>query len=321
MEQFQTQDGHRPDLELALADINPYLGAIGTQIAPIAELPQKAGRIYYQVLQADAAAATNRVITAAPARTNIGETSATFSTTERIKGYTIPRGSVKTQFGTIERADVAGARAALRSVLRSHESSVADALIGGASAEIAVVAGEFVKSAKAGLKAVRRYRGPKALVVGLTRFWNIMDSAEIVARFNSSSAALAGQTAEDVIARNANALRMILASVIGLDQVLIGDDDIWGDVGEGYDDLAAIVALPDPSQDSEKVEPVFAKTLRYLPEGQAYPFRIESDYDFDTKLNAYDAILEDEVKVFNAGAAVVLTGLRSAVTTTTTSDS
>ena len=320
MQQFQTQDGHRPDLELTLQEINPYLGAIGTRILPANDIPTKAGTVYYQTLQADAAAQTGRTVTAAPTRVNITETSTTFSAAEIIKGYTIPRDSVKTQFRTIERADAKGAKAALRSVLRKHETDVAAAVLANSSATLDDIEASFITAAQNGLKAVRRYQGQKALVMSHTVFNRVMRLSEITGRFGLSSVSLAGVTAEDVIARKPEALRLLLGAVVGVDEVLVGDDDIWYDGSATYQDRAAIVALPDPADMSELDDAVFGKTYRYLPDGQTYPFRIESHYDPDTKLNVYDSLVWYQLKVLNAGALYILRGIdeANAVVTSTT---
>lgn len=317
MQQYQTEDGRREDLELPLLELNPYHGAIGTRILPITQTGQKAGTYYYQVLQADAAAQTGRTVTAAPTRVNITENSGTYSVAEIIKGYTIPRSSVPTQFRTMARADMVGAKAALRSVLRKHETDVAAQLLGSQNADIL---DSFIGAARTGLKTIKRYPGPKALVASQTVFQKIMDYTEITARFNAASAQISGLDAEAIIARDPQALKLVLAAIIGVDEVLVGDDDIWYDGDSAYQDRAALVVLPREEELSEIEEPVYGKTYRYLPDGQEYPFYIESLYDGDDKLNKYDALTWYSLEVMNSGAAYVLGGIDTlnAVTTTTT---
>ena len=322
MQQYQTQNGHRPDLELELQALNPYLGYIGSRILPMSDVGEKGGTMYYQVLQADSAAQTNRTITDAPTRVNITENSTTFSCGEKIKGYTIPRSTVKTQFKTIERADRVGSKASLRSVARLHDADVAAVTLVNASAPVVDILGSFVGAAQTGLEAVRRYRGSQglALATSFTVFNRIMRYTEIVNRFSLSSASLDGIKAEDIIARKPAALKMLLASIIGVDEILVGDDDQWYDASAAYQDRAAIVALPDPAEMSEIEEPVFGKTVRFAPEGQDYPFRLESFYDDDNKLNKYDALVWYQLKVLNAPALYILKGIDegNAVTTSTT---
>jgi hypothetical protein len=282
---------------------------------------EKGGTMYYQVQQADSAAQTNRTITDAPTRVNITENSTTYTAAEIIKGYTIPRSTVKTQFKTIERADRVGAKASLRSVARKHDADVAAAVLANSSATVADILDSFIGAAQTGLEAVRRYRGQAgiALVTSHTVFNRIMRLTEITGRFGLSSVSLAGVTAEDVIARKPAALKLLLGAIVGVDEVLVGDDDQWYDASATYQDRAAIVALPDPAEMSEIEDAVFGKTVRFAPEGQDYPFRLESFYEDDNKLNKYDALVWYQLKVLNAGALYILDGIDegNAVTTTT----
>ena len=63
-----------------------------------------------------------------------------------------------------------------------------------------------------------------------------------------------------------------------------------------------------------------AEVFRYLPDGQDYPWYIESHYDEDDKTNKYDASIWYSMEVLNTGAAVILDGIDegNVVTTTTT---
>ena len=114
---------------------------------------------------------------------------------------------------------------------------------------------------------------------------------------------------------------MLLQAVIGVDEILIGDDDIWYDGSATYQDRCAIISLPDPSPLSELDGAIFGKSYRFIPGGQSYPFYIESFFEPDTKLNTYDATEWYSLEVMNAGALYILSGIDAgnAVTTSTTS--
>ena len=320
MEQYQTEQGRRQDLELAMLEVNPYLGAIAPAILPNNDVGEKGGTYYYQTLEDDSAAVQNRTITAAPSRVNITETSSTWSVTETIKGYTIPRSTVKTQFGNIDRADVKGAKASLRSVMRQFETDVAAVTLVNASSSLVDIGSSFISAAQTGLKSVKRYMGKKALVMSQTIFNRVMDYTEITNRFGLASAQVGGMQATDIIARQPGALKMLLQAIIGVDTVLVGDDDIWYDGSATYQDRCSITVLPDPEALSELDGAVFGKSMRFAPNGQEYPFYIESFYDPDTKLNNYDATEWYSLEVMNAGANYILSGIDvgNAVTTTTT---
>jgi hypothetical protein len=318
MEQYQTQEGRREDLEAAMMELNPYLGAIGTEIMPINDKAAKTGTYYYQTLEADSAAQTSRGSTTAPTRTTVTEKSSTWSAAERIKRYGLPRDSVKTQFGTIAKADSFCAKAALRSVMRAHETSVAANVLANGSAVVDDIEDSFIRTAQTGLDAIHRYPGSKALVMSYTIFHRVMRYTEIVNRFGLSSAAISGVDALDIVSRQPRALKLLLSAIIGVDTVLVGDDDIWYDGSATYQERAALVALPDPEPLSEMEKAIFGKTYRYLPDGQEYPWYIESTFNTDNKVNDYDASVWDSLETFNAGALYILSGIDEANATTTT---
>ena len=320
MEAYETERGRREDLELAMLEVNPYLSAIGTTVLPTATVATKAGTYYYQTLQADAAAQTGRTASAAPTEVVIGENSSTWSAAEIIKRYVVSRDSVKTQFGTIARADRKGAKAALRSVMRKHETDVAAAVLN-CDTTVDDIEASFVTTAQTGLKAIKRYAGQKALVMSHTIFNRVMRYTEITNRFGLASASISGADALSIVAREPDALKLLLRAIIGVDVVLIGDDDIWYDGDASYATRAALVALPDPEELSELDDPVFGKTMRYLPDGQEYPYYIESHYDDDDKTNKYDAQEWYSLEVMNTGACYILAGLdeSNTVITSTTS--
>jgi len=318
MEQYQTETGRREDLEATLLDLNPYLGAIGSQILPTKDVAAKTGTYYYQDLEADSAAQTARGNSAAPSETVIGENSATWSVKEYIKRYLIPRDSVKTQFGNIARADAIGAKAALRSVMRAHEAAVAAAVLANATATVDDIEASFITAAQAGLKAIKRYKGDKALVMSQTIFNRVMRYTEITGRFGLASASISGTDALAIVAREPEALKLLLRAIIGVDQVLIGDDDLWYDGSATYQDRAALVALPDPDQVSELEGAIFGKTIRYLPDAMAYPFYIESHYDNNDLTNKYDCSIWQNLEVMNTGALYILDGIDESNTVTTT---
>jgi hypothetical protein len=325
MEAYQTFTGRRQDLEEPLIGINPYLGAIGAQILPVNEVSGKTGTLYYAAVTADSSAESGLAGGTAPTAVSVTENSTTFTTVRKNKRYKIPRDSVKVM-GGIASADKIGSRAALRSVMQAHETAVAAAVLANASATVYDIEASLIAAAQVGLKAIKRYPGKKAFVCSQTIFNRIMRFSEVTGRFGLSSAAVSGADALSIVAREPAALKLLLRAIIGVDEVLIGDDDIWYDGSQVYQDRAALVALPDPMAFSEIEQPSFGKTYTYLPDGQSYPFYIESVYDAaSTQSNLYDAELWLDAKVLNAGALYILDGIdesntivTSAATTTTT---
>lgn len=316
MEAYETTRGRRPDLEAL--ETNPVLGFIGDSILPSVNVMEKTGTVYYKTLTADSAAQTGRSSGSAPTRTLLTDSSTTYSVAEAIKRYGVDRNEVK-QMGGIAAADKLGGTAAKRSVQRIKEAAVAAAVLANASATVYDIEASFVGAAQVGLEAIRRYPGRTAFVASQTVFNRIMKYAEITNLFSLSSAVLNGAQAADIIGRRPSALKLALAGILGVDEVLIGDDDQWYDANAAYQDRAALVKLPDPEAFSHKLDPVFGKTMLYLPDG-VQPYAVESFYDDNDKINNYDASLWYELKVLNAGALYILDGIdaSNAVTTSTT---
>jgi hypothetical protein len=104
------------------------------------------------------------------------------------------------------------------------------------------------------------------------------------------------------------AFKTAIAVLLGVDQVLLGDDDIWnaadlsgrfsiGKYDTGEDELA------------HKYLPIFGKTLVYMPDGQANPWYVETIPDRDAKNNYFDASIDDDILVLNAGASYLFNGV------------
>lgn len=321
LEMYETQEGQRPDLEQL--ETNPVYGYIGDRIFPTVNTLEKSGKVYYKTLKSDVAAQTDRVTGVAPTRTLITDSNTDFTCTEIISGWGISRDEVK-QSGGIEAADKIGGTMAKRSVQREREAAAALLLLKNSGATTYDIEASLIGAVEVGAEALRRYPGKLAFVCSSMIFNRIMKYAEIIARFNLSSASIIGVQAEDIISRKPAALRLALGGILGVDEILIGDDDQWYDQDAAMQDRAALVKLPDPEAMSHKMDPVLGKAMLYLPDGKQ-PYAIESHFNRDTKLNAYDAQVWQQLKLLNAGAAYILDGIdaanavtTSAATTTTT---
>jgi hypothetical protein len=317
MDEFKTETGDRADL--ASIETNPVIGYIGNRCMPVVNVREKSGRVYYRTLTNDSAAQTDRTVGTAPATTLLTDSNMAFAVSEIIKRYSIDRSEVK-QMGGIAQADNLGAAASKRSVQRAHEGLVAAQVLNGAGITVYDIEASLVARVQIGLEAIRRYPGRKAFVTSSMVFNRIMRYTEIVQRFSLASAVLTGSDAMNIIKRNQAALAMALAGVLGVDEVLVGDDDQWFDANGVFQDRACLLALPDPAEFSHKMDPVFGKCWMYLPDGKQ-PFALESYYDDDVKLNNYDAEIWQQLLILNPGAAYILAGIddsNAVVTSTTT---
>lgn len=308
MEAYKTENGRREDLEAI--EVNPIMGYIGHMAYPVLNVTQKTGIIYHTTLTADDAAEVNVARGTELTRVRLTETPNNFSCVSTEKRYAIPRDEVL-QMAGIEKADRLGGMASKRSVQRARETALAAQLqTVGAHQTAAHVAGNFIDEAKIALEAIRRYPGRKAMMLGYSAFNGIMRYTEVLNQFSLSALALGGTSAEAVLSGRPEALKMLLAGIVGVDAVLVGDDDHWG-VGIGAGGIgtnAAFLSLPGDDEFSHKMDPVLGRMVQYLPDGKQ-PYIVESFYDEVLKENCYDAEVWDSIEEYNPEAAYVLTAV------------
>jgi len=306
MEAYITQEGRREDLEGL--ECNPVLGYIGVKAYPVLPVTQKTGTVYHTTLTADNAAQAALARGTALTTVRLTETANTFSCASVEKRYAVSRDEVK-QMGDIAKADRLGGMASKRSVQRYLETALAAQLqTVGTHQTAAHVAGSFLDEAQTALEAIRRYPGRKGLMLGRSAFQGIMRYTEVLNQFSLAALALGGSSAEAILAGRPEALRMLLAGILGIDEVAVGDDDHWGvNVGSsGIGCNAVFLSLPGEDEFSHKMDPVLGKLVQYLPDGkQAYI--VESYYDLSLKENVYDAETWYSIEEYNPEAAYVLT--------------
>jgi hypothetical protein len=306
MDAYITQEGRREDLESL--DANPYFGYIGNKAYPVLPTTQKVGDIYAATLTADSAAQAGLARGTALTTVRLTESANAYSCASVEKRYAVPRDEVK-QMGGIEKADRIGAMASKRSVQRYAETALATQLqTVGSHQTAAHVAGAFLTESTTAMAAIARYPGRKALMLGRSCFTGIMRFTEVLNQFSLAALAVGGGDASDVLAGRPAALRMLLAGIVGVDEVLVGDDAHWG-VGVGSSGIgcnAVFLALPGEEEFSHKMDPVLGKMVQYLPDGKQ-PYIIESYYDLSLKENVYDAETWYSIEEYNPEAAYVLT--------------
>jgi len=300
----RTELGRREDLE-ALA-VNEPEGYIGFQIFPRLNRMKQLGRLYYRAVTADAAAESSRTKGTAPTTVTLSASSTTYSATEVIKRYGVPFDEVA-NLGGIEAADRKGGAASKRSVMRALEDLAVDETIAGTVD--ATVSNNLVTATATAKAAIKRYKGRTAFVASKTAFDNAMTDTEVLARLARFTSVTPMDNSQILaLARN------LLAMILEVDDVLIGDDDHWGVATAGGSNnvdvsvRALIVKLPPPEEESHEMDPVLGKAVFYLPDG-VQPFVIESHPNEDEKSNKYDAQAYVDFVTLNASALYVLDGI------------
>lgn len=303
--EFYTQEGERPDLA---QNINPPEGYIGDKVVPVVKTMDKTGTVYYADLEADVAAQTGRSTVTAPNSTTLANTSTTFTCAEVISRGKIAPDEVKSM-GGIEKADEVGAKFAKRNVLNAIEAAIATVTTGSA-ADDTFDAAKFLGQSQEALDAVRLYYGKTTLLgatITLKRAVQALLADEtygpVLSRIVSgTSPAIAMQGVQFSAWLNA------LAMMLGVDQVLAGDDTIWN-AGDNAGKLV-IGKFDNGDELVHKYEPVFARNFLYLPDGTS-PWYVESIPDRLTKANVYDAWCYYNVVQFNSAAIYVFDGVPS----------
>ena len=278
---------------------------------------EKTGTLYYKTLTADSASQTDRTTGTAPARTLLTDSSTTFTAAEAIKRYGIVRDEVK-QMGGIENADKLGGIASKRSVQRIVEDAIANLILETTTIEILDIESSLIGAVQTALETIRRYPGLTVFGTSKLVFNRLMKYTEIKNLYSLSSLAIAGADAKEVLSAKPEALRVLLTGILGVDEILIGDDDQWATGAR--DERAFVMKLPGTEEFSHKLDPVYGKNMMYLPDG-SQPYYLESFYDPDVKINNYDATIWYNLKELNTGACVVLEGLDASNTVVTSTTS
>lgn len=303
MEQFITQDGERKDLAV---NLNPPEQHIGYKLMPIIPVGEKSGSLTYLAVAsvANSAAQTNRASGSAPSATLIADSVASFTCTERIKRAAVD--FTETKQITLAGAEKAGVKWAARQVWNAHEAQVAGIVLGG-TPDDSFVGATFTTDVQAAIDSMREIEGRTALVCATSTFKYLMQNATVAGQVlrivigNAPAAAVEGLSLRQST--------YAMAILLGVDEVLLGSEDLWGDAA-GYSTRFAIVKY-DASGDvlSQKASAILGKTVSYLdPEGAEGMFGASSHADRVALTNNFDAIAWWDVVTFNPEAIYLFEG-------------
>ncbi|OGV36983.1 MAG: hypothetical protein A2020_16410 [Lentisphaerae bacterium GWF2_45_14] len=303
--EFETQRGRRKDLELI--PVNNPIGYIGGLVYPTLPVREKTGTVYFKTVTADAAAQTGRSSGTAPTKAMLTDSSTAFSTAEAIKRYAVDRNEVM-QMGGIEAADKLGGTASKRSIQRALEDAAAASLISAAAYSAATdISSTIFAGIDDAADSVRRYAGKTAFVCSKNVYKWLIKQTELTGKMSWS---FTGASIQEILSMNVNVFKAMLQGLFAFDEVLVGDDDHW--MLTGMEDAAAVVKLPPPDEFSHKMDPVLGKNVIYMPDDNQ--FEINSFYDDDARINAYDCASWYVIKELNSGAKKLVKGLGTPTT-------
>ena len=306
MDPYYTQTGNRDDLA-ALPVVVPE-GFIADAIFPIVPVTEKAGSVAYATINSDSAAQTGRSAGVAPNNTQIANSATTFSCAEAIKRYSVTPDEAK-QMGGIEKADEVGAKAAKRSVHRKIESDVCTATLGVAASDNFDPA-KIQTDIQTAVDALDLYAGRLSLITSTKTAKAIVQAILSDSKQVQVMSRIISGTSPAVAASGLNFRNWVdaLALYLGVDQVLLGQSDIWNATAvKGKFAIAKLDDGMDPL--SHKYLPVLGKRFQFLRDGVS-PWYVESIASRENKNNHYDASVWYEVKTLNAGALYVFDGVQ-----------
>jgi hypothetical protein len=269
---------------------NPYLSAM---IFPPLSKAGKAGTLYYVGVDADVAAQTGRTLGAAPTTTTLANTSTTFATAEAIKRVNIPDDELALM-GGLQRGQEKAARIGKRSIMRAKEDALVALLNSGAGATADILA-SLRQAIDVGLDAIQRVSGESVLACGWTTYRRMTRYTEITNALLRTG--IAGQDPRDV--RNVDPVT--LATVLGVSEIMVGDDDHWT-AGTAY-----LLKRPNANVEPDEV-PQIGRCVQYLPDGEQ-PFLMESYFDETRIAETVDCRSWYINKVLNGSGIYELTGI------------
>jgi len=298
----------RPDLAaVEVQQVTPYLAP---RLLPALNRHQKVGNQYIVTVDADVAAQTGRTLGAAPTATTLASASDTFSCAEAIKRVLIPDDEVALM-GDLNRAQQKAARIGKRSILRAKEDAAEALITAGAGATVDIL-GSIRQALDVGIDAVQRVPGRLTLSCGWTTFRRLGRYTEVTDQLANTGVAILNsmQLTKSPDSGVRNVAAGILAEVLGLEEILVGDDDHW-QAGTAW-----LCKLPDPGTEPDEV-PQIGRTIQYLPDGEQ-EFLAESYFDDNLISEAVDTRVWYDQEIYNGSGIYVLTGIDEGNTITTT---
>ena len=278
---------------------------IGSRLFPKINVQERSGKIFYRAITVDKTPVKGRAKGASLTKTLLTDENLDYAVVSTEERYAAPKEYYK-QWGQ-EATDKAGGKASKRSVIRSLENDYAEVILGGTPN--LDVGDKFFQSVIDAKKNLRRIRGRVAFVCSEVVFHRIMNYSEIQERLKYTG----------VIAESGMVIRglkpSILQEILDVDEILIGDDEIWHDGNVLFADRAALVKIPEMEVDFPDliVDPHFAIKLQTIPGEENSEFEVEYYYDDDDKTHCYDATAYTDLKILNSEGLYLFEGIDDAL--------
>lgn len=289
---WRTESGYRPDL--AALEVNPVFNYVGKNFYPVEVKREKTGDFTYQTVVPDADASTSYSDGVELGITDLNMAPGTWTCKPIGKRYGVTKKEVY-NYGSVEKADIAGATGAIRSVMAAVEKRQLAKLISGSTT--ALVDGKIFTSLQKGVDAIRRYPGQKAVCMNFSTFRALTQTNEFKSALLRNGWVM---TADQVLGTGTDLLLKYLSQILVIEKAFIADDEY---MTTGY---IVVAALPIEEEISYKDRPELGKTMVFIPDG-GKEFDIETDVEVKSRRNLYTAESYVDVVEMNSGARKVFT--------------
>lgn len=287
---WRTETGYRPDL--AALEVNPVFNYIGRFFYPVEVKTEKTGDFTFQTVVPDADASTSYSDGAELGITDLNLSPGSWNCKAIAKRYGVTKKEVY-NYGSVEKADIAGATGAIRSVMATVEKRQLAKLISGTSKNL--VDGKIFTSLQKAVDGIRRYPGQKAIAMNFTTFRALTQTNEFKSALLRNGWIM---TADQVLGTGTDLLLKYLSQILVIEKAFIADDDY---MTTGY---IVVAALPIEEEISYKDRPELGKTMVFIPDG-GKEFDIETDVEVKSRRNLYTAESYVDVVEMNSGARKV----------------
>jgi len=287
---WRTETGYRPDL--AALEVNPVFNYIGRFFYPVEVKTEKTGDFTFQTVVPDADASTSYSDGAELGITDLNLSPGSWNCKAIAKRYGVTKKEVY-NYGSVEKADIAGATGAIRSVMATVEKRQLSKLISGTSK--ALVDGKIFVSLQKAVDEIRRYPGKKAVCMNFSTFRALTQTNEFTSALLRNGWAM---TADQVLGTGTDLLLKYLSQILVIEKAFIADDEY---MTTGY---IVVAALPIEEDISYKDRPELGKTMVFIPDG-GKEFDIETDVEVKSRRNLYTAESYVDIVEMNSGARKV----------------
>ena len=297
----------RPDLAAGLTS-KVLVGNtvyIAGQVAPAINVAERSGN-FSAAQVVTGAAVTDREAGTALSSTRVSAKDISY-TCAKIEGRAFVNETDIKNFGGALPATAGATRVAGLAVIKEIEKKTAAMTFTDARYAAAIVLDSTNPLSSLGIaaKKVKQY-GKASLVASeawMSEFIKMPSVVEVLRQFYGDKVFAALQNDVETISTG-------LGVVLGVSQILIGDDEFWNITGKT--DAAAVVALrPEMQTDAlmtAKALPVWAASMTFLPDAAKAdePFFVDTVYLADSKENAVDVTAFLQPKEINEGGCVLV---------------